>query len=112
MLGHAAISAAESNAWKQAALPYDTGSAAISDDGTTVVGQLAVDNWTETFVWRAETGMQPIPNLNEMVNSELFPFDISGDGSGIVGKIGQKCGNRCVSGPGAVIWDALHGVRC
>jgi hypothetical protein len=41
----------------------------------------------------------------------FFPLDVSGDGSVVVGGVGGSCGINCFAGPGAVIWDAIHGTR-
>jgi uncharacterized membrane protein len=91
-------------------LPPDSDANAISDDGTTVVGYAGGTGLHSGFVWRAETGMLPIPNLGEF-NTFFMPYDTSGDGSVVVGGIGGSCGTNCFSGPGATVWDAQHGTR-
>jgi uncharacterized membrane protein len=88
-------------------VPYDTYANQISDDGKTVVGYGSpLDGW----IWRAQTGMQLIPGLPNQ-NGMFFPLDVSGDGAIVVGGIGGSCGINCFAGPGAVIWDAVHGTR-
>ncbi len=88
--------------------PEDTSATAISADGTTVVGYTFGP--FEGFIWQAETGMRPLKTIGNKGN-QVFPLDVSGDGSVVVGRMGGSCGTNCFSGPGAVIWDAQHGTR-
>ncbi len=88
-------------------VPYDTYANQISDDGTTVVGY---GSTFEGWIWRPQTGMRLIPGLPNQ-HGMFLPLDVSGDGSVVVGGIGGSCGINCFAGPGAVIWDAIHGTR-
>jgi uncharacterized membrane protein len=88
-------------------VPYSTYANQISDDGTTAVGY---GSPFESWVWRADTGMQSLPGFPNQ-HGVFFPLDVSGDGSVVVGGVGGSCGINCFAGPGAVIWDAVHGTR-
>ena len=88
-------------------VPHSTYANQISDDGTTVVGY---GSTFEGWIWRAQTRMQLIPGLPNQYGM-FFPLDVSGDGSVVVGGVGGSCGINCFNGPGAVIWDAIHGTR-
>lgn len=92
--------------------PLSSHANAISADGTTVVGYTH-GGPSDGFIWRAETGMQAIPRLSDpqQQHTLFMPFDVDGDGSMIVGRMGGSSGINKFTGPGAVIWDAKSGTR-
>lgn len=74
---------------------------AISDDGTTIVGLSSGSSGVKTFRWTQSTGM-----ISISPGSFFQPWDVSGDGSVVVGSgpTGDPRGT-------AVIWDAINGQR-
>lgn len=78
------------------------GGVAVSADGQVVVGTVYNPNQSipyRAFRWTAQTGMQDIGRLSNNPNS--FAYDVSGDGSIIVG----------VSGTSAFRWTANGGME-
>src|SRR6266700_4462535 len=68
---------------------------AISGDGSTIAGYATFDGTFVAYRWRAQTGFQPLENGNKGI-----PRAVNGDGSVIVGDIGQK----------AALWNAAGNV--
>lgn len=94
--------------WTQATGMTDLGFeevAAISSDGSTVVGYSQSDfGEYDAFLWTESTGRV---HLGEPLNDRSLSqaWDVSGDGSTIVG-VSWETGP-----PITVIWDAVHGSR-
>ena len=79
--------------------PQSVNAHAMSDDGSTIVGTTSGPNGS--FVWRAETGFLPLPNLQRFGHS-FYPSDVSADGNLVVG---------LVAGAGAVVWTPQRGTQ-
>lgn len=73
---------------------------AVSLDGLTIVGENATPSLVEAFVWRADTGMLPLPALPGTGASGSSAEGVNFDGSVIVGRSGL--------GSKATVWT--HGI--
>jgi uncharacterized membrane protein len=60
---------------------------AVSADGSTVVGSSSGGDWVQPFRWTAETGMMPLGVLPGATSPRGRAWDVSGDGSAVVGQI-------------------------
>jgi probable HAF family extracellular repeat protein len=80
----------------------------VSEDGTAIVGQAESSSGAEPFRWTAEDGMTGLGSLTED-SVEGVAYDVSGDGSVVVGKSIADFGGGDYNMK-AFIWDELHGM--
>lgn len=94
-----------------------SGATAISDDGTTIVGNnffedpSSAERRGEGFIYTEAAGLQRIPGLTERW-PDVVVADVSGDGSIVVGTGFATLATLDPLAEGeAFVWDAEHGVR-
>jgi probable HAF family extracellular repeat protein len=84
--------------------PVSSSAAAISADGSTVVGQAATAAGHQAFMWTAATGMVALGDLPDG-NESSAALGVSADGRVIVGY------GTTASGQQAFIYDPVNGLR-
>jgi uncharacterized membrane protein len=77
---------------------YESEIHAVSGDGTTVVGSSSVDSRSTAFRWQRDTGLSA---LGGVLAGSTRAFDVSDDGSVIVGEL-----HSCTRNLGAFRWRA------
>jgi hypothetical protein len=73
----------------------------LSDDGTTVAARILDSSLA--FRWTRENGAIPLPTLPGW--PRVDPYDLTPDGSIIVGELRNESGSR------AFVWDEQHGTQ-
>jgi probable HAF family extracellular repeat protein len=94
---------------------FDSTGKAVSDDGSVVVGdeQVPVGGArvrSEAFRWTEEDGMVGLGRLPGGSNTSQA-FDVSADGSLVLGLSGSAAADAAGMFYEAFLWDAMHGMR-